>query len=71
MVRNYIPTGRRRGAPDGIEHGKATHSLAVVEWVRDLHEFHNLGPRAIVDLLPCLRIDTVRDWVYYRTRTRA
>lgn len=59
----------RMGAPHGIRHGKATVPFPEVEKCRDLHE-SGLNVRDIANKTG-YKIDTVRDWVYYRTRCYA
>jgi len=59
------------GAPEGIAHGKARFTFAVVEFLRDLKEHDGLKDREIFELFACIPNETKRDWLYYRTRTRA
>lgn len=55
-----------KGAPYGIRHGKATATFEEVEKARTLHES---GWRAKQIARTLGRsIDTVKDWIYYRTR---
>jgi hypothetical protein len=70
--RPYVPRPRKPrrhvGAPLGIRHGKAEHDFHVVQFVRSLREQDGLKVRHIRQLVPCVRLDTLRDWLYYRTR---
>ena len=57
-------------APHGIRHGKATATFETVERARDLREHNGWTlPRIAAHLGQ--REETVRDWIYYRTRTMA
>lgn len=64
-------TGKRMGAPEGIAHGKARFGFDVVEWFRDLKEYEGLKDWQVFELCQCVPQETKRDWLYYRTRTRA
>lgn len=55
-------------APQGISHGKATVPFSEVEKARDLHEFQNLGYKKVAQITG-YNINTVIDWLKYRTRT--
>lgn len=55
------------GAPYGTDHGKATVGFSVVEQARDMHEYEGKNIDAIAAEIG-VKKDTVRDWVYYRTR---
>jgi len=57
-----------KGAPMGIEHGKATVTFKEVERCRDLHEFENMGYKAVAQKTG-YNINTVKDWLKYKTRT--
>jgi hypothetical protein len=59
-------TPQSKGAPYGIRHGKASADFAEVERARDMHESGKY-PKEIARELD-RPIDTVRDWIYYRTR---
>lgn len=61
----------KKGAPEGIKHGKAVHPFEVVESIRDEHEYQGRPPREIYRRYAHIAQDTLRDWLYYRTRTRA
>jgi hypothetical protein len=54
------------GAPYGLSHGKAKIGFPTVELARDRHE-EGKNIDAIAAELG-VKKDTVRDWVYYRTR---
>jgi hypothetical protein len=56
----------KMGAPYGTDHGKATVGFSVVEQARDMHE-EGKNIDAIAAEIG-VKKDTVRDWVYYRTR---
>ena len=59
-------TEKTIGAPHGIRHGKATVPFSEVERCRDLHE-SGLNVHQIADKTG-YPSNTVRDWIYYRTR---
>ena len=59
-----------KGAPEGIRHGKAKHSFEFVEKIRDEHEYDKVPPRKLVAKYQ-VSPHTLRDWLFYRTRTRA
>jgi hypothetical protein len=54
----------------GMRSGKVTHSFEVVEWIRDLKEWHGVSASQLYQLFPCIKRDTINDWIYYRTRAR-
>jgi transposase len=56
----------KMGAPYGLSHGKAKADFNTVELARDRHE-EGKNIDAIAAELG-VKKDTVRDWVYYRTR---
>ena len=55
-----------KGAPHGIRHGKAVASFAEVEQARTLHE-GGWRVKAIAKHFG-RSINTIRDWIYFRTR---
>jgi len=57
------------GAPHGIRHGKAKESFETVELARDLKELKGWTLKKIAKHLG-VETETVRDWIYYRTRAR-
>ncbi len=59
------------GAPHGVAGGRAKHRFEIVEWVRDLKEHEGLTELQVFELISCIARDTLNDWLYYRTRTRA
>jgi hypothetical protein len=59
------------GAPFGIRHRKAEHTYDVVQQVRRRYERDGLKPRHLRKLYPSIPIDTLRDWIHYRTRILA
>lgn len=58
---------RRMGPPCGIKHGKATATWEEVEHCRTLRERNGMTVRQI-SAKTGWPVDTVRDWIYYRTR---
>jgi len=54
------------GPPCGIAHGKASAEYSIVERAREMHE----NKMNIADIAKAIgqKKDTIRDWVYYRTR---
>ena len=61
------------GAPTGITHGKASVSFQIVELARDLREHESMSSKLILRELRerytlDISIDTLHDWLYYRTR---
>lgn len=59
----------KTGAPHGIRHGKATASWEEVEHCRTLHE-SGKTPRQIAEITG-RSINTINDWIFYRTRCYA
>ena len=60
-------------ARPGIEHAKATIPFELVEQARDFREHEGLTRRAIKELLWIkhglqVSMNTLDDWLYYRTR---
>jgi hypothetical protein len=63
---------KKSGAPFGMAHCRATVPFSVVESARDLHE-SGLGLKTILRLVEqkagrSVSINTLQDWIYYRTR---
>jgi hypothetical protein len=58
----------RGGAPRGDRHGKAVHRQDVVEFARTLYFDDRLKVRQIRELLPCVNYETLKDWIYFKTR---
>lgn len=58
------------GAPEGLKNGKAKVPFSVVEEIRDKYEYRNYTVRRLAAEYG-QSINTINDWVYYRTRTRA
>jgi hypothetical protein len=54
-------------APHGIRHGKAVVEFSEIEMIRDLHEYHGVTPKMLAYKFG-YSLNTIRDWVYYRTR---
>jgi hypothetical protein len=57
---------KRTGAPFGIAHGKASATWDEVERVRTMHE-SGLPPSKIAQQTG-KPLNTIKDWIYYRTR---
>jgi hypothetical protein len=63
----YLPPDEKRmGAPYGIAHGKATVPFETVEAVRTAHE--NGDKPAVLAKRYGLSVNTINDWVHFRTR---
>jgi len=63
-------------APMGIRHGRATVTFEYVELARDLYEYEGHAPTEIKTFLleACglaISINTLNDWLYFRTRCAA
>jgi len=63
---------RKRGAPHGIEHGRATIPFSVVEAARDLYEA-GIKPKQVHSIIEQklgrkVSYNTLSDWLYYKTR---
>lgn len=59
-------TEKRMGAPIGINHGKATATWEEVEICREMHEA-GVTPTQIAQQTG-RPLNTIKDWIYYRTR---
>jgi hypothetical protein len=57
---------KKLGAPAGIKHGKAKATFEEVEACRKMHE-EGFNAKYISNQTG-IALDTVRDWIYYRTR---
>lgn len=55
------------GAPIGIKHGKATVSFEFIEYCRELRKKKGWTVSRISEHAG-VPLDTVNDWIYYRTR---
>lgn len=60
----------RMGAPEGIRHGKATAPFDLIERIRDDYEYCGMKPKEL-SLKYGISLNTIRDWVYWRTRLTA
>lgn len=68
LIVNY----KKRGAPYGIEHGRAVVPFSVVETARDLHE-SGIKPAAIHPIIEAklghqISRNTLDSWLYFQTR---
>ena len=52
----------------GVDHWQAKHSFEYVEKIRDMND-QGMSVKRIA-LKENLPVDTVRDWVYFRTRRK-
>lgn len=63
---------KKRGAPYGMEHGRATVPFSMVEAARDLHD-GGMKPKQICKVIEQkmgrkLSLNTLSDWLYLKTR---
>tara|TARA_Y100001951_G_scaffold105178_1_gene120469 strand:+ start:2269 stop:2466 length:198 start_codon:yes stop_codon:yes gene_type:complete len=61
-------TYKHKGRKYGDAHHRVRHSDETVEQVRQMHD-DGVKP-AQISRRTGISIDTVNDWIYYRTRTR-
>ena len=59
---------KRKGRKYGDSHHRVRYSDETVEQVRQMHD-SGMGA-AEINRQTGISIDTVNDWIYYRTRTR-
>lgn len=58
------------GAPMGIRHGKASVEFQTIQTIRHLHQFNRHTPKMLATKFG-YPLDTIRDWIYRRTRVSA
>lgn len=57
-------------APTGLRHGKATVPHREIEQMRDMYENHGMAPHVIAEKFE-VSLNTLWDWLLYRTRINA
>ncbi len=58
---------KKKGAPYGYRHGKAVKPFRLIEAIRDEHEYKNVSVTALARKHH-EAIQTIHNWVTYRTR---
>jgi DNA-binding transcriptional regulator YiaG len=54
-------------APHGLRHGKATVPFEDIKLIRELYEHHGVRPKELAHKFD-VSINTIWDWVQYKTR---